>query len=118
MHQDYNMESPMLQLVSFNKLLEHYEEQLKSKDKYLVDRAKFVLDAQAPYPELREGFSDLSLLTKYEEVIRIILADTCSPVLGKNEIKTISSPFENFVFNSSERFKNILNRSEELNTKL
>ncbi|MEM9361652.1 MAG: GAF domain-containing protein [Bacteroidota bacterium] len=113
MQQDYNMESPMLQLVSFNKLLEHYEEQLNSKDKYLADRAKFVLDAQAPYPELREGFSDLSLLTKYEEVIRIILADTCSPVLGLNEIKTISSPFENFVFNSSERFKNILNDAGE-----
>ncbi|MEM9075849.1 MAG: GAF domain-containing protein [Bacteroidota bacterium] len=113
MHQDYNMESPMLQLVSFNKLLEHYEEQLNSKDKYLADRAKFVLDAQAPYPELREGFSDLSLLTKHEEVIRIILADTCSPVLGLNEIKTISSPFENFVFNSSERFKNILKDAGE-----
>ncbi|PRX56506.1 GAF domain-containing protein [Flagellimonas meridianipacifica] len=113
MQHDYNMESPMLQLVSFNKLLEHYEEQLNSKDKYLADRAKFVLDAQAPYPELREGFSDLSLLTKYEEVIRIILADTCSPVLGKNEIKTISSPFENFVFNSSERFKNILKDAGE-----
>ena len=113
MHQEQNMESPMLQLVSFNKLLEHYDELKNSEDKYLADRAKFVLDAQAPYPELREGFSDLSLLDKYEEVISIILADTCSPVLGKNEIKTISSPFENFVFNSSERFKNILKDAGE-----
>ncbi len=113
MEQDYNMESPMLQLVSFNKLLEHYEEQLNSKDKHLSERAKFVLDTQAPYPELRDGFNDLSLLTKYKDVISIILADTCSPVLGKNEIKTISSPFENFVFNSSERFQNILKDAGE-----
>lgn len=113
MEQDQNMESPMLQLVSFNKLLEHYEEQLKSKDKHLSERAKAVLEAQAPYPVLREGFDDLSLLTKYRDVIRVLLADTFTPVLAKNEIKTVSSPFEKFVFNSSERFQEILKDAGE-----
>lgn len=113
MNQNPQAESPMLQFMSFNKLLEHYDEQLKSKDKYLAERAKYVLDAQAPYPELREGFNDLSLLEKHKDVIRIILADTFSSVLTKNEIKTASTPFENLVFNSSERFQNILKNAGE-----
>lgn len=106
-------EAPLIQLVSFNKLLEHYDEQLNSKDEYLASRARYVLDAVAPYPELREGFDDLSLIKKRKDVIKTILADTFSPVLTKNEIKTASIPFENFVFNSSERFKKILNDAGE-----
>lgn len=109
----YNAESPMVQLVSFNKLLEHYDKQLNSKDKYLAERARYVLDAQAPYPELRDGFKDLELLEKHKEVIGIILADTFSPVLTQNEIKTASTPFENLTFNSSERFKRILKDAGE-----
>ena len=101
-------ESPMVQLVSFNKLLNYYDEQLKSKDKSLAARAKYVLEQQAPYPELRDGFDDLSILEKRKDVIRIILADTFSEVLTSNEIKTASIPFTNLVFNSSKRFKNII----------
>ncbi|MBS9464001.1 GAF domain-containing protein [Flagellimonas sp. 389] len=108
MENNGNIETPMLKLVSFNKLLEHYDNQLNSKDKYLADRAKYVLDAQAPYPELRDGFDDITLLDKHKEVISIILADTFAPVLTNNEIKTASTPFENLVFNSSERFQKIL----------
>ncbi|WP_299486602.1 GAF domain-containing protein [uncultured Allomuricauda sp.] len=113
MEQNYQAESPMLHLVSFNKLLQHYDEQLKGKDKYLAERAKYILDAQAPYPELREGFSDHKLLHKHKDVIGIILADTFSPVLTKNEIKTVSVPYENLFFNSSERFQSILKNAGE-----
>ena len=108
MNGQYTGEVPLIQLVSFNKLLEHYDEQLKSKDEFLAARAKYVLDAVAPYPELREGFDDLSLIGKHNDVIKTILADTFSPVLTHNEIKAASIPFANLVFNSSERFKKIL----------
>ncbi|GAB4509516.1 MAG: hypothetical protein Tsb004_10450 [Allomuricauda sp.] len=113
MKHDYHSESPLVQLVSFNKLLEHYDEQLKSSNKHLAERAKYVLDAQAPYPELREGFTDLSLLETHKDVISIILEDSFSPILTKNEIKTASTPFENLVFNSSERFRQILKDAGE-----
>lgn len=101
-------EAPLIQLVSFNKLLKHYDEQLNSEDEFLALRAKHVLDAVAPYPELREGFDDLSIIEKRKDVIKTILADTFSPVLTQNEIKTASIPFANLIFNSSERFKKIL----------
>ncbi|WP_421808631.1 GAF domain-containing protein [Flagellimonas sp.] len=113
MKHDYHSESPLVQLVSFNKLLEHYDEQLKSSNKHLAERAKYVLDAQAPYPELREGFTNLSLLETHKDVISIILEDSFSPILTKNEIKTASTPFENLVFNSSERFRQILKDAGE-----
>ncbi|WP_306012437.1 MULTISPECIES: GAF domain-containing protein [unclassified Allomuricauda] len=113
MKHDYHSESPLVQLVSFNKLLEHYDEQLKSSNKHLAERAKYVLDAQAPYPELREGFTDLSLLETHKDVISIILEDSFAPILTKNEIKTASTPFENLVFNSSERFRQILKDAGE-----
>ena len=106
-------EAPLIQLVGFNKLLEHYDKQLKSKDNFLASRARYVLDTVAPYPELRKGFDDLSIIDKRKDVIETILAETFSPVLTKNEIKAASIPFANLVFNSSERFKKILEDAGE-----
>lgn len=108
MEKYYEGEAPLVQLVSFNKLLEHYDEQAKGKDEFLAARAKYVLEAAAPYPELRDGFTDLKVLEDRKDVIQIILADTFSGVLTKNEIKAASIPYANLVFNSSERFRNIL----------
>src|SRR5690606_2221536 len=108
MKQDLNDESPVLQLVSFNKLLEHYDRQLHSPEAHLAQRAKTVLEAQAPYPILREGFTDLSLLDQHRELIPLTLEHTFSPMLTQHEIKTATTAFENMVFNSSERFKKIV----------
>lgn len=103
-----NQQSPLSQVISFNKLLERYDDMVKSEDSFLAAKAKYILEAQAPYPELRDGFVDLILLEKHKDVIEIILQDTFSNVLTNNEIKTASLPFNNVVFNSSERFKKIL----------
>lgn len=110
---DYDGEAPLIQLVSFNKLLEHYDEQVKSKDTFISNRAKHVLEIAAPYPELREGFSDLTILEKRKDAIQTILADTFSPVLTQNEIKAASIPFANLIFNSSSRFQKILEDAGE-----
>ena len=66
------------------------------------------MEAQAPYPELRDGFTDLTLLQKHEEVIRFILQDAFSDILGSNEIKAASLPYYNMTFNHSRRFQKIL----------
>ena len=108
MKAENSKESPLAQLISFNKLLERYEVMAQSDDIFLAKKAKRILDAQAPYPELREGFSDISLLDTYKEVIHIILHDVFSEVLTQNEIKTASLPFHDIVFNSSQRFQRIL----------
>ena len=99
---------PLQMLVSFDKLLQQYDKMLESDDPLLVSRAKTVLDAQAPYPELREGFEDLDLLEKHKDVIRIILQDSFAEVLSENEIKAASLPYFDVVFNKSKRFQKIL----------
>ncbi len=103
-----NIESPLELRVSFNKLLKYYETLVKSDDKLISERAKRILDTARTYPELEEGFSDFSLLEKYEKEIALILEDSFSPLLTKNEIKTASVPFHSLIFNSSERFKSII----------
>ncbi|WP_396603016.1 GAF domain-containing protein [Algibacter sp. R77976] len=103
-----SIDSPMMLKVGFSKLLEHYEDLVNSEDKFLSANAKRVLKAVESYPELRTGFSDTQVLKDREKEISIILQDSFAPVLTKNEIKTASVPFHDLIFNSSERFKNII----------
>jgi len=99
---------PIRRVISFNKLLQYYDQLAKSDDAFMVAKAKRVLEAQAPYPELREGFTDVSLIEKHKAVIKIILEDTFSDILGQNEIKAASVPYDDLIFSASERFQKIL----------
>lgn len=101
-------ESPLVQVISFDKLLRHYDAMAQSDDDFLAAKAKRILKVQAPYPELRDGFEDISLLKKHTGTIEIILHDVFSDILTHNEIKAASLPFDDIIFNASARFKNIL----------
>ena len=103
-----NIESPFVLKVSFNKFLKHYEDLSKNNDEFIATKAKRILKYQEPFPILRDGFSKTSLLDKYKNQIKFILQDSFSEMLTKNEIKTASVPFHNLIFNSSDRFKNII----------
>ena len=105
---DSKLQSPLDQIISFNKLLEQYDVLAQSENSFIAQKAKYILDAQAPYPELRDGFTDITLLEKHKDVIEIILQDTFAGVLTNNEIKAASLPYDNVIFNVSERFKKIL----------
>lgn len=104
-----NIELPFIIKIGFNKLLSYYETLAKNDDEFLAAKARRVLKVQKNSPILRHGFTQVSHLKKYQKEIDIILQDSFSEVLTKNEIKTASVPFHNIVFNSSERFRNILN---------
>ncbi len=101
-------ETPLVQVICFDKLLKQYETMAKSEDELLATKAKLILKAAEPYPELREGFTDVSFLEKNKEVVKYILQDTFPFMLGSNEIKAGSLPFENIIFNASPRFKKII----------
>ncbi|ULC60115.1 GAF domain-containing protein [Flaviramulus sp. BrNp1-15] len=103
-----NIESPLELQIGFNKLLEQYERLSKSDDEHIVAKANKVLKIADTFPELRNGFSDISILQTREKEISTILQDTFSPLLTKNEIKTASVPFHNLIFNASDRFKDII----------
>jgi len=99
---------PLEMLISFDKLLQQYDTMARSDDPLLSSRAKYVLETQAPYPELRDGFSDIKLLEKHKDIIRVILQDSFAEVLSENEIKAASLPYFDVVFNKSKRFQKIL----------
>lgn len=101
-------DSPLVQLISFDKLLRQYDTMAQSEDIFLVEKAERILKAQAPYPELRDGFADDTLLENYKDTITIMLHDVFPDVLTNNEIKAASLPFDDIVFNASARFKNIM----------
>ncbi|NND15871.1 MAG: GAF domain-containing protein [Eudoraea sp.] len=99
---------PLRQLISFDKFLQKYDAYAKGKDPFKKAKAKEILEAQSPYPVLREGFDDPTLLKKHDKVIKIILQDAFSEVLTDNEIKVASVPFQDVFFNPSSRFQKIL----------
>lgn len=99
---------PIKHLISFDKLLRRYDTLKDSEDTILATRAKEILKAQSKYPELREGFWDITLLDKYKDIISLILQDSFSPILSENEIKVASLPYYDVIFNSSKRFQKIL----------
>ncbi len=108
-----NIESPLVLKVSFNKLLEYYEDLAESKDDFMAAKAKRVLKVAKQYPELRTGFTSPKVLKERKKEIGVILQDSFSPILTKNEIKTASVPFHDLIFNKSERFKNIIKTAGE-----
>jgi len=110
---DSHTETPLVQLISFNKLLQQYDAMVNSDDAFLASKARRILEAQKPFPELRDGFTDVTLLTKYDAIIKIILQDLFSNVLADNEIKTASLPYSNTLFNSSRRFQKIIENAGE-----
>jgi hypothetical protein len=103
-----NIESPFTLKVSFNKLLRHYEVLSQSDDEFIAAKARRVLKTAEGFPELRDGITNPQDLITRKKEISIILQDSFSPILTKNEIKTASVPFHNLIFNSSERFKSII----------
>ncbi|WP_299102150.1 GAF domain-containing protein [uncultured Winogradskyella sp.] len=104
-----NIESPFEIKISFNKLLNQYENLIAADNDFIAANARRVLSIAEKNPILRDGFSDFEIFNTYEKEIEGLLQDAFSPLLTKNEIKTASIPFHNFTFNSSERFKSIIN---------
>src|SRR6056297_3634580 len=106
-------DSPLQIQISFNKLLKAYEKQQDSKVDFLAAKAKHILKTASGVPELRDGFSDFSLVETYKDEIALILQDAFAEVLTTNEIKLATIPFENLFFNTSKRFDDIIKNAGE-----
>lgn len=100
--------SPFKTLISFHKLIENLEEIAATNVDYRSNYAKALLKEIEPYPEFRNGITDLAFIQKHEELIHNLLADLFPTALTHNEIKAVTIPFQNVTFNYSERFKKIL----------
>lgn len=73
------------------------------------ERASGLLKELEDFPEFAGGITDESQVVKHAGLIRRLLVDYFPPLLTLNEIKAVNLPYNNIIFNHSERFRNILN---------
>ncbi|WP_278352887.1 GAF domain-containing protein [Chryseobacterium gleum] len=105
----YKKDSPFQVYISFKKYLDVLEHiRYNDRLEYRVNYAESLIESTKNFKEFREGFQDTALLEKYEDLIRLLLADLFPTGLTKNEIKAASIPLSNITFNYTERFKDIL----------
>ena len=105
----YKKDAPFQVFISFKKYLDVLEHiRYNDRLEYRVNYAESLIERTKNFKELRDGFQDLTLLDKYEDLIKLLLADLFPTGLTHNEIKAASIPLSNITFNYTERFKNIL----------
>ncbi|CAM3976508.1 GAF domain-containing protein [Flavobacterium antarcticum] len=103
-----NNDSPFQVQISFHKVVETLENIAASDVDYRVNYAKGLLEEVRKYPELTEGITDFSELSKHEVLVKYLLSDLFPTALTNNEIKAAAIPFNNIIFNYSARFGTIL----------
>ncbi|MBV1923910.1 MAG: GAF domain-containing protein, partial [Flavobacteriaceae bacterium] len=101
-------EFPLSISLSYKKLFDSYRTHLESDNDLLVARAKQILAVAKKYPILESGIPDLKEMEKLLPQIEFIMEDLFSSVLGNNEIKAASFPFQDSFFKSTQRYKNII----------
>jgi hypothetical protein len=99
-------DSPFQIQFSFYQLIENLEKIAEGTEESA--RARQLLEELRPHPELRDSITDISQIEDNSALIHKLLGQFFPEILTNNEIKAISFPYRNFVFNHTERFKNIL----------
>ncbi|MEQ6123582.1 GAF domain-containing protein [Pseudotenacibaculum sp. MALMAid0570] len=110
---DENAELPLQLFVSFEKVFSLFEKYASKeyKEHPYHKSAKDMVEEFRKYPELIEGFSDLSLLEKYQEQIDFLMEPLFPEPLLLNEIKAASIPFSFTSFKFTDRFENIIDNA-------
>lgn len=103
--------TPFNLCISFNKLIEHYEEVAATQTGYRAEQAKTILKEVEPHPELRDGIDNIVQLEENSEVIKHLVSELFPEALTENEIKAITVPFQDFLFNPTKRFQKILSNA-------
>lgn len=111
-----NIEDSQLPLqlnVSFKKVIDGFRKYSEDKNHLYHKSSSEIVKELEKYPELEEGFSDFSLLDKYQKQIELILSPLFPEQLASNEIKAVAIPFDFTTFNLTKRFKNIIKNAGE-----
>ena len=95
--------------ISFHKIILEYQKQLENEtSKISREYIRQMLDYVESFPALTEGIENVEDLVKYKDPVRILMKDLFPEILSNNQIKAISIPFHNVIFNSTEKFRKIL----------
>ncbi|MBD1362310.1 GAF domain-containing protein [Mucilaginibacter sp. ZT4R22] len=106
-------ESPFSLHISFHKLIEHLEEVAAAQTGPRANYARSILKEVEPFPELRNGITNKDQIINNTEVISHLLENLFPVALTDNEIKAVSIPYQDIIFNQTRRFKSILSSAGE-----
>ncbi len=106
-----NNDSPFQVQISFHKVVETLEVIAASDVDYRANYAKGLIEEVRKHPELTQGITDFSKLSKHEILVKYLLSDLFPTALTNNEIKAAAVPFNNIIFNYSARLEAILNNA-------
>lgn len=105
-------EFPLDIKISFGKIIEEYRKQLEVETSSISrEYIEKMLDYVSSFPPLIEGISEIEDLEKLKDPVRVLLKDLFPGILSQNQIKAISIPFHNVIFNSTEKFREILEQA-------
>lgn len=100
--------------ISFHKIIQVYRSQLQAETSTISqDYIEQMLDYVSQFPALTEGIQEVDDLLKYKDPIKVLMKDLFPEILSENQIKAISVPFHNIIFNSTAKFREILNHAGE-----
>jgi len=100
-------EFPLKIKIGFKKVFDAYRESMPETEAQ-KNLAAEILSVEEKFPKLSSGISDYELLPKYKEQIDTILNPLFPSVLGNNEIKFATIPFQDVAFKSTQRYKKII----------
>ena len=106
-----DLELPLQLNISFNKVYDMLKDYANNENHPFNISAKLMQKEVENYPELINGFSDLSLLDKHAELIEVMLEGLFPEILTYNEIKAATLPFSFTSFKLTKRFEKILENS-------
>ena len=102
-------EFPLDIRISFHKIILEYQKQLEVEPSQISQEyIEKMLEYVSSFPALMNGVENVEDLATYKDPIRILMKDLFPEILSGNQIKAISVPFHNIVFNSTEKFRQIL----------
>ncbi|WP_324719233.1 GAF domain-containing protein [Salinimicrobium sp. HB62] len=102
-------EFPLEIKISFHKIIEQYRQQLeKETSEISSEYLEKMLEYISTFPVLEKGIENFDDLKKLKDPIRILMKDLFPEILSNIQIKAISIPFHNIIFNSTQKFRSIL----------
>ncbi|EDM43218.1 hypothetical protein SCB49_12104 [unidentified eubacterium SCB49] len=97
--------------VGFKKLIDQYEVLASSDNDIVAQKAQSILAYAKEDSRLIDGYETLEELSENKVVIEKVTEDLFTSVLEHNEIKFATLPFQEIIFKSTQRFKNIINEA-------
>lgn len=101
-------ELPVKILLSMEPLFKEIEKFAADENHPFFKSSNDILTYVNQYPELRTGIENFGQLSKYEEVLNLMLQPLFPPLLQSNEIKAIAIPFLYKAFHPTTRFAQII----------